>query len=163
MSSKTGPPSLFSKASYRKIQDDLTRRCIEKDHYIHKLEDILREHGIELPASQMVINPALYDLADNMMKHGSIEELETLMEKNKSLIRNLDVSIEFHNLCYSTEVPKNKVLPTVGSTLLSLFTFWLPQPKVKVDILADATGRIQPRKMTLLLGPPGSGKSGMLQ
>ncbi len=33
--------------------------------------------------------------------------------------------------------------------------------KHRVDILKDINGRIAPFKLTLLLGPPGSGRSGM--
>lgn len=159
----SGPPnSVFSKVCYHKIQDDLTRRCIEKDNYIKKLEVLLREHGIELPASEMVVNLAFYETVDNMMKQGSLEELEWIVENNKKLIRNLDIAVEFHNLSYSTEVPKNSVIPTVGSVLFSMLTACIPKQTETIHILAESTGRILPRKMTLLLGPPGSGKSGMI-
>lgn len=156
-------PSLFSRVSYQKIQDDLTRRCIEKDHYIKTLEEILKSNGIELPPSQLVVNPPMYEALDNLMKHGSLEELENLVHKNMELLRNMDHSIEFYNLSYSTTVPKNKSIPTLGSMLMSMLTFWLPQERETIDILADATGRIMPRKMTLLIGPPGSGKSVLLK
>eukprot|EP01033_Poteriospumella_lacustris_P015615 gene15613-11178_t len=156
-------PSVFSRVSYKKIQDDLTRRCIEKDNYIKALEEMLKTHGIELPPSELVVNPQMYEVVDNLMKQGSLEELESIVQKNVDLIRNFDHSIEFHGLNYSTEVPKKKVIPTVGSLLLSLFTFWLPQETETIDILANATGRISPRKMTLLIGPPGSGKSVLLK
>ena len=156
-------PSVFSRASYKKIQDDLTRRCIEKDNYIKALEEMLKTHGIELPPSELVVNPPMYEAVDNLMKQGSLEELESIVQKHIDLIRNFDHSIEFHGLNYSTEVPKKKVIPTVGSLLVSLFTFWLPQEMETINILADATGRIAPRKMTLLIGPPGSGKSVLLK
>lgn len=156
----SSPPSMFSKVSYQKLQNDLTRRCIEKDNYIKSLESLLRDHGIELPPFQLAVNPAMYEMADNLMKEGSLEELESIVRKNLELLRNLDHSIEFHNLNYSTQIPKKRVVPTVGSLLLSILTFWLPQETEQLDILANATGRILPRKMTLLIGPPGSGKSG---
>ncbi len=155
------PPSVFTRVSHRKIEDDLTRRCIEKDNYIKKLEVLLRENGIDLPASDHPINPALYDIVDNLMKDGTLEEFESMLERNKNLMRNTDIAVEFYNLNYSAKVPKEKVFPTVGSVLYYLLTMWLPRDLETVHILADATGRILPRKMTLLLGPPGSGKSGI--
>jgi ABC-type Mn2+/Zn2+ transport system ATPase subunit len=42
-----------------------------------------------------------------------------------------------------------------------LIFFWTNfEPKNDLYILSKMTGRISPRKMTLLIGPPGSGKSG---
>jgi ABC-type multidrug transport system ATPase subunit len=49
-----------------------------------------------------------------------------------------------------------KAIPTVGTALKN---FLLGSgPKERVDILKDLTGRIMPKTMTLLMGPPGCGK-----
>lgn len=64
-------------------------------------------------------------------------------------------------LCHSGVVPKTKI-PTVGSTIRDILLFG-QGPKQRVDILKNLTGRIATRKMTLLMGPPGCGKSSLLK
>eukprot|EP01033_Poteriospumella_lacustris_P015611 gene15611-11176_t len=51
-------PSLFSRVSNQKIQEDLTRRCIQNENYIKTLEEMLKNHGVELPQTQLAVNPS---------------------------------------------------------------------------------------------------------
>jgi ABC-type multidrug transport system ATPase subunit len=59
-----------------------------------------------------------------------------------------------------TNVPKERKIASVSSVLMNLLCIFNPSPKEELHILSNLTGRILPRKMTLLIGPPGSGKSG---
>lgn len=52
-------------------------------------------------------------------------------------------------------VPKTHI-PTVGSTIKDLLLCGT-SPTQRIDILTNLTGRIAPKKMTLVMGPPGSG------
>lgn len=95
-----------------------------------------------------------------LLQDGNVEELERMIEERKHLFRPQDISIEFYDLNFHTTVDADRQIASVSTVLWNLLTFWKPKPQKRVNILANATGRILPRKMTLLLGPPGSGKSG---
>lgn len=155
------PSKNYSTVANQKVQADLTRRCITNENYIKKLESILKEHGIELPEDHPIYSMDPKLAVHSLLKEGTAEELEGLTEKTKGLLRSMDVSIEFHNLTYSTEVPKERQIQSVSSTIASMVFFWKTVEKNRLDILANVSGRILPRRMTLLIGPPGSGKSGI--
>ena len=91
---------------------------------------------------------------------GTIEEIEGLLDKYQDYVRPIDILIEYHNLTMSTYINENAEVNSVGSILKSVLYFWQTQEPTKIDILSELTGRILPGKMTLLLGPPGSGKTG---
>lgn len=154
----------FSAVSYQKIQADLTKRCIDKDKYIEQLEHLIQEHGIELPPHDhsVINNTILGAVALRVLQDGNIEEIHQVLENAKKLSRSLDIEIEFHNLTFRTIVSERRI-NTVASMLQNLLCFWRGSEKKEIDILADATSRILPRKMTLLIGPPGSGKSVLLK
>eukprot|EP00981_Chlorochromonas_danica_P012460 scaffold4964_cov248-Ochromonas_danica.AAC.6 len=98
-----------------------------------------------------------------LLQDGNVEELERMIDERKHLFRSQDISIEFYDLNFHTTVDTDRQIVTVSTVLWKLLTFWKPVPQKRVNILANATGRILPRKMTLLLGPPGSGKSVLLK
>ncbi|KAJ1423367.1 P-loop containing nucleoside triphosphate hydrolase protein, partial [Ochromonadaceae sp. CCMP2298] len=69
-------------------------------------------------------------------------------------------SVQFRDLTYWTSAPEKRI-PTVGSTLKKMLLG--AGPKHRVDILKGLTGRLQPCTMTLLMGPPGCGKTTLLK
>jgi hypothetical protein len=75
----------------------------------------------------------------------------------KDLVRPLHVTVRYKNLNLWTMAPEPSI-PTVASSLLGMVG--VGEKKRRVDILKNVSGRIAPFKMTLLLGPPGSGRSG---
>jgi hypothetical protein len=102
------------------------------------------------------------------------------MSRLQKLISLLDVDVQFRDLSFWGQplslslhpspsphlptrvtslfvgiVPKTRI-PTVGSTIRDLFLFGR-RPKQRIDILKNLTGRIAPKKMTLVMGPPGCG------
>lgn len=143
------------------VEAELVRRNVANENYIHKLEGILKDRGIDVPPDHPIFSVDHKLGTDNLMKEGTVEELEGLTETTKELLRANDIAIEFHDLKYTTEIPKERKIQTVSTILLSMLTFWKSVEKREIDILAGISGRILPRKMTLLIGPPGSGKSGM--
>ncbi|CAM9211888.1 unnamed protein product [Ectocarpus fasciculatus] len=71
-----------------------------------------------------------------------------------------EVEVQYRDLSFWGMVPKTTI-PTVGSTFKHMI--FGSGPKHRTDILKGLTGRIRPGKMTLLMGPPGCGKSSLLK
>jgi ABC-type multidrug transport system fused ATPase/permease subunit len=155
--------SLFNILSNKKLSDDLAQKVVEKDKYIELLINILKENHIDIPNFQEIVSSPLLTVEHlkTLVKDGSIEEIETVISAQKEYIRKIDITVEFHNLTYRTNIKSKHEIYSIGSILKNLFCFWKSfDKKIEVNILSDLTGRILPRKMTLLIGPPGSGKSG---
>lgn len=145
----------------KKVVSDLSSRINENKIYIDRLESLLKDNGIVLPDRER-FSQILYadDAASKMkLKDGSREEVESLLKKMKELFRPLYVEVQFKNLTF-WKMASEPSIDTVGSTFKDLFNF-VPKPKRRVDMLKDLTGRFAPFKMTLLLGPPGSGRTGI--
>jgi len=105
-------PSLFMRGSYQKIQDDLTQKVILKDQYIQQLEELLRAHGIDIPAELLQIaNPIAVDHSKtdfHILKQGSLEEVESLIDIILEFTRKLDFNVEFHDLTLTTKVSRQQ-------------------------------------------------------
>jgi len=151
----------FTANSHQKVQDELQRKFVEKEAYIQQLEAILREHNIEIPAEIQQLLPPTIPIGGTQLKDASEAELRAFLEGQLKLMRDNDIPIEFQDLTFKAIVPLKRTIPSVGTTLKSMICFWTNfEPKKEVQILSSLTGRIRPRKMTLLIGPPGSGKTG---
>ena len=96
----------------------------------------------------------------NLLLSASEKDVKVLIDNRKELFRDMDITIEYQNLSFIVKVPLNPEVSTVATTLTSMMKFWETKPTKEIRILSNVSGRIAPRKMTLLLGPPGSGKSG---
>lgn len=155
--------SVFNVRSNKKIYNHLVQ-CHERDaQYITVLEALLKENGIDLPAK---LEPA----HERPRKYSTVElpflpdaEYETLKEsfaKIAKLSHIDEYEVQYRGLSFWGMVPKTHI-PTVGSVIREIF--FGAGPKHRTDILHDLTGRIRPRKMTLIMGPPGCGKSSLLK
>jgi ABC-type multidrug transport system ATPase subunit len=91
------------------------------------------------------------------MKDGSNEALEAVLSNMEKLTTNYPVKVQYKDLGYFTYTPNRVSVPTVGNTLKNMI--FGSGPRHRLDILKGATGRILPGRFTLILGPPGSGKS----
>ena len=93
---------------------------------------------------------------DRTMRDGSIDSLTKSLEKIKDHVNLYEIHVQYRNLTFWNAVPL-KGIPTVGSALRSLLLLGAT-PKRRVDIFRDLTGLFKSNAMTLLMGPPGSGK-----
>lgn len=109
-------------------------------------------------------NEKKYDVAKRILEDGTISELEDLLDQQtEAWSREMDIPIEYHDLTLTSNVPTDQVIPTVLTMLSSMLFFWKTPSTKEIDILSHLNGRVLPRKMTLIMGPPGCGKSGMHQ
>lgn len=159
-----GPQSPFgifnSQANKRTYQQ--LRSQIENDHaYIVELERLLRSNGIDIPDS-IVPNPVSQHTRrpstlppDRLMQDGSLRSVEKSLESIKDHNRVHEIYVQYRNLTLWNMVPERKI-STVGSAIGNLFVG--SGPKRRIEIIKDLSGRILPKTMTLLMGPPGCGK-----
>ncbi|KAM7276688.1 hypothetical protein ACFE04_018554 [Oxalis oulophora] len=103
------------------------------------------------------------------------EDNHALLLKIKERINKVDmqfptVEVRYKNLSVETdcEIVHGKPLPTLWNTLKTVFLGIAKlgchkSPSSKIKILKDVSGIIKPSRMTLLLGPPGCGKTTLLQ
>ena len=131
---------------------------VELQQKISNLEKILTAHDIPLPD---LIEPT--ETAEDLpsisakkllLNEGTIQEYKSFLDRIQKYHRKLKTCINYNELGIWTMLPKTGML-TVGSVLkLGLCGLG---PLSRVDILKGLSGRILPGKLTLLLGPPGSG------
>lgn len=168
-SSPQANSKLFNLLSNQKLAQEYRQKCLEKDLYIQQLEEFLKQHQLELPisthtATSAAVSPTLRQSMGSMtLNNGGIDEITAMINEQKKLLRNFNFAIEFYDLHFTTKAYKDRTIASISSILSSLLCFWQVKPKEDIDILSHATGRILPGKMTLLIGPPGSGKSVLLR
>ncbi|KAA3475149.1 pleiotropic drug resistance protein 3-like [Gossypium australe] len=80
------------------------------------------------------------------------------------------IEVRFQNLSVEAdcEVVQGKPIPTLWNTITTVFSALTKVSRCKsqsykIKILKDTSGIIKPSRMTLLLGPPGCGKTTLLQ
>ncbi len=137
------------------------------------LERILRDHGIEVPPptpaellkmssirGAVSRQETLKSLSGGLLPDANIQNLIEAYEKTKLLIKRNPLTISFHNLSlWSLQPPESA--RTVGSAIKRALCG--SGPKVRKDILRGLSGTIPPRTMTLVLGPPSSGKTAFMK
>ncbi|XVF22005.1 hypothetical protein REPUB_Repub12eG0137200 [Reevesia pubescens] len=125
--------------------------ALERRVFIEKLITKIEEDNLQL----------LKKLKQRIDRHGNLTSVGLELPTIEVRFQNLSVEAE-------CEVVHGKPLPTLWNTLKSIFSVLKKvsrcksQP-TKINILKDVSGIIKPSRMTLLLGPPGCGKTTLLQ
>lgn len=97
---------------------------------------------------------------EKAFENPNVDNLTALLEEVKNLSYNRNVVVRFSDMGYWTNISKSGI-NTVGSAMKSLL--FGSGKKIRLDILKGLTGKISPGKMTLVIGPPGCGKSTFLK
>ncbi|KAK1374084.1 ABC transporter domain-containing protein [Heracleum sosnowskyi] len=113
-------------------------------------------------------------LIEKLIKHAEHDNLQLLQHIKKRMdkvgVRLPTVEVKYTNMHVEAEckVVHGKPLPTLWNSLQSMISdiAKLPglKPKAaKINIIDDISGIIKPGRITLLLGPPGCGKTSFLK
>ncbi|GMI97568.1 polar auxin transport inhibitor sensitive 1, PLEIOTROPIC DRUG RESISTANCE 9 [Hibiscus trionum] len=154
-----------------------------------RVYDELEPNGVELASSSSTHDPHVKTPIDISKlrpeeRHGFIEKLIKNIEKdNLHLLqktrKRLDrvgvqlptVEVRYRNLGVEAEcdVIHGKHLPTLWNSLQTIVSypaqrlFGSKSHRAKMSIVKDVSGIIKPGRMSLLLGPPGCGKTSLLK
>uniref|UniRef100_A0A1J3CBG8 ABC transporter G family member 42 n=1 Tax=Noccaea caerulescens TaxID=107243 RepID=A0A1J3CBG8_NOCCA len=106
---------------------------------------------------------------DKLIKHVENDNLRLLQKIKKRLdevgIELPTIEVRFSDLSVEAEceVVYGKPIPTLWNAIASkLSIFMCSKQEKKISILKGVSGIIRPKRMTLLLGPPGCGKTTLL-
>jgi ABC-type glutathione transport system ATPase component len=160
--------SVFNAKANRKIHQEFV---IQQEHYrayISDLENLLIERGIEIPEdihehkkhaeARKIMGRGRK--VSGLMEDGSFSALSKAVERTAEHAHRYEIHVQYRNLTFWNMVAK-KHIPTVGSSLLGMVMG--SGKKYRVNIINDLTGRILPKRMTLVMGPPGCGKTTFLK
>ncbi|KAE9446717.1 hypothetical protein C3L33_21385, partial [Rhododendron williamsianum] len=99
-----------------------------------------------------------------------VDKVGVELPKVEVRYKNLRVEVRYKNLRVEAtcEVVRGKPLPTLWNSLKSIVSDCaklpgLKTPEAKISIIDDINGIIKPGRVTLLLGPPGCGKTTLLK
>ncbi|KAF9592637.1 hypothetical protein IFM89_016294 [Coptis chinensis] len=105
---------------------------------------------------------------EKLIKHIERDNLRLLQKLRRRVDKvgvNLpSVNVRYKNLSVEAkcEVVHGKPLPTLWNSTKGLFSACGRSQEANIQIIKDASGIIKPGRMTLLLGPPGCGKTTLL-
>jgi len=153
--------SVFNIKANRKIQREFVAQHEKDRAYIAELENLLREKNVELPE---VISDMKKHLDEKettvthvarLMADGSLDALAKSVDLITQHTHHYEIQVQYRNLTFWNNLPR-KEIPTVWSSVRKMLIGG--GKKHRVNIINDLTGRILPKRMTLVMGPPGCGK-----
>lgn len=176
----TAPPDVFSRSSRQDDEEELKWAAIERlPTYDRLRKGMLRQVLDNGRVVHEEVDVTKLGIQDKKLLMESI--LKVVEEDNeKFLLRLRDrtdrvgieipkIEVRYENLSIEGDVyVGSRALPTLLNATLNTIESvlgWIrlaPSKKRKIQILKDVSGIVRPSRMTLLLGPPGAGKTTML-
>ncbi|KAL3843577.1 hypothetical protein ACJIZ3_000980 [Penstemon smallii] len=132
------------------------------------------EDGIKVVDVTKLGAPERHMFIEKLIKHIEHDNLRLLHKMRKRMdkvgVKQPTIEVRFENLRVDAEcqVVYGKPLPTLWNSLKSMLLGitrlpGLPSNEAQISIIRDVSGVIKPGRMTLLLGPPGCGKTTLLK
>lgn len=147
----------FKSKVNEKLQQNLASRVVKYRRYVEQLEQLLDDNNIPIP-HEVIAGKVEAPLES--LKIASHDAVSSLVAKLRRHYEPFVVDVEYRNLSHWNMIP-TKQIETVGNAVKS--TLFGPGPKHKFHILKNLNGRFSPQKLTLLMGPPSSGKTSFLK
>jgi hypothetical protein len=172
--------ALFNFRTNKQIYEKFLSQNDKNSKYIEELEKLLEQYNIIIP-NEIIEKYKGNDTQDikknsdgtilSSSVSSSSKKLLLLQDTKEStltsFLKNIQkhrqtfkIQIEYKDLSYWNLIPK-KNITTVGSIFKNILCG--SEPKHNFFILKNLTGRIAPNKLTLLMGPPGCGKTSFLK
>ena len=164
--SPDGKLSAFNLKANRRIQKEFIAQHEQDRAYIVGLEELLNEKGVEIPETLHELKKKVerrqvtVHRVNALMADGSLDALAKSTELIMQHTHRYEIAVQYRKLTFWNELPK-LTIQTVGSTIAGIFG--AGGKKERVNIINDLTGRILPKRMTLVMGPPGCGKLSLHQ
>ena len=156
----------FSASAAELLQKNFISQHELDKKYIEKLEKLLAEHHIAIPSDDDKLKDGLVHRGGTALptiealKDTSVSTISAVLAELKKHSTPFQVQVEYRNFSYWNMIPK-KEIETVGNMLKSIL--FGGGPKHKFHVLKDLSGRFSSQKLTLLMGPPSSGKTSFLK
>jgi hypothetical protein len=157
--------TMFNAKANKKLHQEFINQQEHYREYVADLEKFIHESGLEIPefvhefkkkADDGGLTKGRDRRVSGLMEDGSLESLTKAVGKHDDHVHRYEIHVQYRNMTFWNMIPE-KTIPTVGSVLLSMVG--VGGKKRRVDIVKDLTGRILPKRMTLVMGPPGCGES----
>lgn len=168
---------MSSKEDYRMGEEKVSHSEEEYQELKRQLEDILKRYNeletilhsksrknmsefFEINQQSIGEDSSPLMHAEKAFHNPNVDNLTALLQEVRKMARPRTVVVRFRDMGYWTNVVKSEI-KTVGSALKALILG--SGKKRRLDILKSLTGVILPGRMTLVIGPPGCGKSTFLK
>lgn len=170
--------ALFNFRTNKQIYEKFLIQNDKNSKYIEELEKLLEQYNISIPdeiiekykgddgqhinknSDGTIISTSSLSRKLLLLQDTKESTLTTFLKNIQKHRQSFKIHIEYKDLSYWNLIPK-KNITTVGSIFKNIFCG--NEPKHKFFILKNLTGRIAPNKLTLLMGPPGCGKTSFLK
>ncbi|KAG8477556.1 hypothetical protein CXB51_030215 [Gossypium anomalum] len=154
-------------SSFRSTTSDLAMSSSLRENNDDEME--LQWAAIQRLPTFKRVRTSLFDF--ELLNDTTKEEEDIKIEgKRRVGLEFPTIEVRFQNLSVEAdcEVVQGKPIPTLWSTITTVFSALTKVSRCKsqsykIKILKDISGIIKPSRMTLLLGPPGCGKTTLLQ
>nr|XP_043620816.1 pleiotropic drug resistance protein 3-like [Erigeron canadensis] len=134
-------------------------------------DDVKRKKVVDVTK---LLPPERHMFIEKLIKHIENDNLQLLQKLRKRTdkvgVQLPSVEVRYKNLYVEAEceIVHGKPLPTLWNSLQSMLSHLVMIPgfkskRAKICILNNISGVIKPGRMTLLLGPPGCGKTSLLK
>jgi len=151
---------IFHDAANKMVQKNFISQNEKNRKYIEKLEKLLKEHNISIPTDEETKDASRSDPPVEALKDTSAAAISNVLTEFKKHAQPFQAQVEYKHLSYWSMIPK-KEIETVGNMLKGIL--FGGGPKHKFHVLKDLSGKISSQKLTLLMGPPSSGKTSLLK